>query len=165
MCKMAVVLYFDHSQGQTTGNTVVVAEKIAALTESQLVPLKAEKSYPEDYQTLLQVTKAEATNQARPEIIPLALDWSKANTLFLGYPIWWGRFPRAVATFLENTDLSGKTIYPFCTHEGSRLGQSVTELQQLCPQSTIQTGLPVRGSKVQQSDQAIKNWLAQMTVN
>ena len=66
-----------------------------------------------------------------------------------------------IASFLEDNDFSNKTIYPFCTHEGSAFGNSMTDLKKLCPNSIIKQGLPVRGSRVNKSDKAIDSWLNQ----
>ncbi|WP_269848646.1 flavodoxin [Methanosarcina horonobensis] len=70
------------------------------------------------------------------------------EAVFIGYPNWWGTIPRPVAAFLSKHDFSGKTIVPFCTHEGSRLGRSITDITRLCPQSTVLNGLAVRGREV-----------------
>jgi len=55
------------------------------------------------------------------------------DVIFLGYPNWWGTMPMPVFTFLGEYDFAGKTIARFCTHEGSSLGRSVTDIKELCP--------------------------------
>jgi flavodoxin len=67
-----------------------------------------------------------------------------------------------VATFLSEYDFSGKTIVPFCTHEGSRLGRSVTDIKELCPQSTILDGLAVRGRDVKNAQNEVSEWLREL---
>jgi flavodoxin len=59
------------------------------------------------------------------------------HVIFLGYPNWWGTMPMPVFTFLEEYDFSGKTIIPFCTHEGSGMGRSEKDIAKLCPKATI----------------------------
>ena len=77
----------------------------------------------------------------------------------MGYPIWWASIPMPIATFLESYDLSGKTIAPFCSHGGDRLGQSVTAIGKLAPASNLTEGLSVhyRGGSTLSGD--IDEWL------
>jgi flavodoxin len=64
--------------------------------------------------------------------------------IFLGYPNWWGTMPLPVFTFLEDYDFAGKTIIPFCTHEGSGMGRSEKDIARICPQASLLKGLRVR---------------------
>jgi flavodoxin len=77
---------------------------------------------------------------------------SQYDTIILGYPNWWGTMPMAVFTFLESYDFTGKTIIPFCTHEGSCMGHSVGDIKQICPGATVLDGTPIHGSTAQQAD-------------
>lgn len=79
-----------------------------------------------------------------------------------GYPNWWGTTPMAVATMLESHDFSGKTIIPFCTHEGSALGQSTRDIAKWSPKSTLQTGLAIRGRSVKSAKPDVEKWLRQL---
>lgn len=67
--------------------------------------------------------------------------------------------PMAVFTFLEHFDFTGKTIKPFCTHEGSGLGSSVADIRRLCPQATVEAGLAIRGSSVSGAEKDIEKWV------
>jgi flavodoxin len=77
---------------------------------------------------------------------------SQYDTIILGYPNWWGTMPMAVFTFLEQYDFTGKTIIPFCTHEGSGMGHSVGDIKQICPGVTVLEGTPIHGSTASQAD-------------
>ena len=78
--------------------------------------------------------------KARPEIKTVSVDVSKYDYVFLGYPIWWDLAPRTVNTFIETTNLAGKTVIPFATSGGSSIGNSVAVLKQLYPNIKWQTG-------------------------
>jgi flavodoxin len=67
--------------------------------------------------------------------------------------------PMPVFTFLEEYNLSGKTIASFCTHEGSGLGRSVSDIRKTCPQSTVLEGLAIRGGDVKNAQNEITGWL------
>lgn len=62
-------------------------------------------------------------------------------------------------TFLESYDLANKHIFPFCTHEGSGMGQSVNDIKALCPHSQVHQGLAIKGSQVLNSDKEIQKWI------
>jgi flavodoxin len=81
------------------------------------------------------------------------------DVIYLGYPNWWSTFPMVVFTFLESYDFSGKTIVPFCTHEGSGLGSSEHDIKKLCQKADVKNGLAIRGSNVSRADNEIKNWI------
>jgi len=81
------------------------------------------------------------------------------NTIYLGYPNWWGTMPMAVFTFLESFNFSGKTIAPFCTHEGSGMGKSERDIIKLCPGAQLVTGMAIYGSSVLKSDEEVRKWL------
>ena len=67
--------------------------------------------------------------------------------------------PMPVWTFLEHYDFSGKEILPLCTHEGSALGRSVSDIRKLCPGAEVEAGLAIRGGNVEQADDQIRKWL------
>ncbi|MBR1707134.1 MAG: flavodoxin [Bacteroidales bacterium] len=129
------------------GNTEVVAEKIQSLTGADIFRLETVKEYSADYHECTREAKAELNAKARPEL-KKDIDISKYDTIYLGWPCWWGTMPMCVFTFLEAHDWSGKTVIPFTTHEGSGFGQSLRDLKAALPTATIAKGLSIQGSKV-----------------
>ena len=85
------------------------------------------------------------------------------DTIFLGYPIWWGELPMCVYTYLERHDFNGKKIYPFATHEGSGMGRTEGSLKRALPGAEIGRGLAIRGSEAQNLNErtvkTLENWL------
>lgn len=65
----------------------------------------------------------------------------------------------AVFTFLEHFDFTGKTIKPFCTHEGSGMGSSVKDIKRLCPGAQVESGLAIQGASVQKAENKIQQWI------
>ena len=92
------------------------------------------------------MARAELDNDARPELAATITpeDMEKYDVIFLGYPNWWGTMPMAMFTFLEQYDLSGKIIVPFCTHGGGGFGRGPSDIAKLSPKSTILQGFTVR---------------------
>jgi flavodoxin len=135
------------------GNTEVVANKIQRLLDdADLFKIDTVKEYPVDYMRTTEVAKDELRREVRPELTAEVEDMSQYDTIILGYPNWWGTMPMAVFTFLEQYDFTGKTIIPFCTHEGSGMGHSVGDIKQICPGVTVLEGTPIHGSTASQAD-------------
>lgn len=141
------------------GDTAVIAKKIQGLTGGDLFEIKTIKQYPLDYTETTDVSKVELRNNARPELSEHLKEIDSFDTIYLGYPNWWGTMPMAVFTFLESFNFKGKTILPFCTHEGSGLGRSENDIKRLCPESTVLRGIALYGSSVSRADDEVKNWL------
>ena len=81
------------------------------------------------------------------------------DEIYLGYPNYWGNLPMAVYTFLEAFDWTGKTIHPFCTHEGSGLSGTEQNIARTCKGVRVAEGLAICGSRVDQSGDTILQWL------
>lgn len=157
MNKKILVAYFSHS-----GNTEAVANNIKETVGADIFEIKTTESYPSEYNLVVDKAKKEQDTDYRPRLTAKVQDMDTYNFVFLGYPNWWGTMPMAVFTFLEEHDLSGKTIVPFCTHEGSRLGQSEKDVAQICPKATLLKGLPIRGSRVSDAKKDVENWLSKL---
>jgi flavodoxin len=141
------------------GNTEVIAKMIQEMTKGDLFHIEAVNAYPEDYTETTDVAKGELRTNARPKLTSHLESIASYDVVFLGHPNWWGTMPMPVFTFLEEYNLSGKTIAPFCTHEGSGLGRSVSDIRKMCPQSTVLDGLAIRGGDVKNAQNEVSGWL------
>ena len=145
------------------GNTEIVAEMIAEATGADTYKIESTTEYPTTYDGLLDVSRQEESDP--PEIAGTLPDLAEYDTIFLGYPIWWGDVPTIIRVFLQSGDFSGKTIVPFCTHGGSALSGTDQTIGELCPNATIGTGLAIRGSTAQNDRDAaresVTKWLAE----
>ncbi len=152
-----LVAYFSHS-----GNTRVIATQIRESIGSDIFEIMAVDPYPSDYDVVVEQARKELRKEYRPKLKTKVENMESYNVVFVGYPIWWGTIPMPVATFLSEYDFSGKTIIPFCTHGGSGLGRSVTDIKELCPQSTILDGIAVRGRDVRNAQNKVSEWLREL---
>ena len=137
------------------GNTEVIANKIKELTGSDMFEIKTVESYPKDYTETTNVAQDELRENARPKLTEIVDDMNSYDVIYLGYPNWWGTMPMAVYTFLESYDFSGKTIIPYCTHEGSGMGSSERDIKKLCPNAKVMSGLAIKGGSVKSAAGAI----------
>jgi flavodoxin len=155
--KGILVAYFSHS-----GNTRVIAHQIHERVGGDILEILPVHSYPRDYDDVVEQARKELSEDYRPELKTKVGNMASYQLVFVGYPNWWGTIPRPVATFLSEYDLSGKTITPFCTHEGSGLGRSVTDIREICPRSIVLDGHAFRGSGVKNEQNEVSGWLREI---
>ena len=137
--KKVLVVYFS-----ATGTTKQVAKQIAQSAGAdicEIVPAKPYSSADLDWTNQQSRSSVEMGDpNARPDIKMVSVDVSLYDYVFLGYPIWWDLAPRAVNTFIEATDLAGKTVIPFATSGSSSIANSVAALKKSYPKIKWQTG-------------------------
>lgn len=143
----------------SVGNTEVAAGIIQKLTGAEMFKMEPVQSYAKDYNTCIAQAQADQRRDARPELKHWLESLDGYDTIYLGYPNYWGTMPMAVFTFLEHYDFTGKVICPFCTHEGSGMGRSEADIRRLCPGAEVKSGLAIRGARVQEANQSIALWL------
>ena len=141
------------------GNTKKAAEKIAELTGADLFEIVQEVPYAADYDTCIAEAKRDLKAKARPKVKNLPESLDAYDEIYLGYPNYWGTMPMAVYTFLEAYDFSGKTIHPFCTHEGSGLSGTVADIEKAAAGAVVTQGLAIHGSEVDHAGTMIENWV------
>lgn len=147
-----LVVYFSK-----TGTTESVAKLIQAETNADIFEVERKEPYPDAYTPTTEVAKAEKDENARPELAAyLPKDVIAGyDTIFVGFPIWWGTAPMPVLSFLNFYDLSGKTIYTFCTAASSSITGSTADIR-----SNVSGANVVEGKRFSRSDESgIKSWI------
>lgn len=154
-----LVLYFSQS-----GNTEAVANIIHDEVGGDIVKLETTQTYPSDYNELVDYAQKEQNQNARPELKTKIENIDQYDTIFLGYPNWWGDMPMPIYTFLDEYDLSGKTIAPFITHGGSGLSGTPNKIKKEEPNAIVTEGLAVSGSSAKNSQSTVKSWLSKINI-
>ena len=158
-----LVVFFSHTGENYSvgviekGNTHIIADMIAEETGADMFEIQPENPYPNTYNECTDVAKKEQNENARPKFIGSVDNMDQYDTVFIGYPIWWGDLPMVVYTFLESYDFSSKTVIPFCTHEGSGLSGTDRKVANACPGATVLDGLAIRGSTAQNKQDESKS--------
>lgn len=148
--------------GALTGNTGVVADMIAQATGADLFSIRTVEQYPDTYDATIDQGQQEQSDGARPELATHLENLDSYDTIFLGFPNWWGDMPMAVYTFLDEVDLSGKTVIPFVTSGGSGFSNTISTIQEMEPQATVQEGLSIGASSATGAQQQVESWLSEL---
>lgn len=157
----ALVVYFS-----CTNTTKGIADRIAGATDAAMWRIEPEAAYTSEdlnyNDSSSRANREQNDPSARPAIRGKCGNLSDCDVIFLGYPIWWGKAPKVIFTFLESHDLAGKTVVPFCTSHSSGIGSSDTDLHRLAAGAVWKPGRRFGGNE---SEETIKNWIESMDLN
>ena len=141
------------------GNTEKLANMIAEATGAELFKIEQQMPYAADYNTCIAQAKQDLQARSRPALVSMPDSLDGYDEIYLGYPNYWGDMPMAVYTFLEHFGWSGKTIHPFCTHEGSGLGQTERKIRNTCKGAAVTHGLAIHGGSVDRAKEVVQKWV------
>lgn len=140
------------------GNTQKAAEILREITGADIFKIEPITPYSDSYNECIEQAKQDNLNNARPALKALPDSLDGYDTIYLGYPNYWGTMPMCVFTFLEQFDFGGKTIKPFCTHEGSGMGTSESDIKKLCSGARVEKGLAIHGSRMNGAKAQLEKW-------
>ena len=149
-----LVLYYSQ-----TSNTKGVAQEIATKLGADIEEIVPVELYDGDFQATIERGKKELDDAAYPEIQPLKADVANYDVIFLGYPIWFGTYAPPVFTWLDQVDLSGKKVVPFCTFGSGGLESSIKDLTKAEPNAEILPGYGVRAARLEAMPKEIDQFL------
>ena len=145
--------------GETLGRVQALAQMIQNETGADIFSIKTSVQYPGDGGKLIEYAQQEQNDNARPEITSHIDNLDEYDTIFIGYPIWWYDLPQIMYSFFDEYDFSGKTIIPFCVHNGSRFTGTIETIQELEPNATVITdGFTVSERDVSDAAEDVAEW-------
>lgn len=145
---------------ELVGTTEYVARLIQECVGGDLHLIQVTEPYPADFDTVVDQNHEEMAAGTLPELADSDLDVSQYDTVFIGYPVWAANAPQAVFSFLSQYDLSGKTIIPFCTHNGYGAGSSYGDIADAVDgEAAVLDGLAIEATDVPQSAETVAGWL------
>ena len=144
------------------GNTEKAARLLAELTGAELFHIEQKAPYSDNYDACVAEARRDLRANARPELMVLPERLDDYEEIYLGYPNYCGTMPMAVYTFLDEVDLSGKTVIPFVTSGGSGFSNTISTIQQMEPQATVQEGLSIGASSATGAQQQVESWLSEL---
>ncbi|MDE7299771.1 MAG: hypothetical protein K2N94_13260 [Lachnospiraceae bacterium] len=152
-------------QGIRCGTTEYIANIIADETGGDLHRIETVVPYTADFDELRAVNHDEMNRDYLPELKESNLDISRYNTVFVGYPVWATDVPQAVLSFLKEYDLSGKTVIPFCTHDGYGAGSSYRTIAEASHAAVSPDGIAIEAGDVPDAQDTIADWLTAVGIS
>ena len=149
--------------GQAVGRIRAVADMIQDKVGGELFSIQTSVVYPADGAELIDYAAEEQANNARPELTTHIENLDQYDTIFIGYPNWWGDMPQVLYSFFDEYDFSGKTIIPFNVHNGSRFSRTIQTIEELEPGTTvIEDGFTVSEQTVADAASDVAAWLEEL---
>ena len=148
------------------GNTKLLATLLKNKIDCDIFEIRTKKVYPEEYYACTEEAKNEVKNNIFPDVLNAPENLDKYDTIYIGHPIWWDNIPNVMIGFLKKYNWQGKTIYHFCTHEGSGAANSPKTLENICKGAVIKPYFETRGYMCQDMDNfdiegKIDSWVKQ----
>ena len=149
--------------GEAVGRLRAIADMIQDTTGGEVFSIRTSVVYPADGGELIDYAAEEQEENARPELTSHIEDLAQYNTIFVGYPNWWGDMPMALYSFFDEYDFSGKTIIPFNVHNGSGLSRTIETIQELEPNATVvEDGFTISEDDVENAGENVSTWLNEL---
>ncbi|MBR2596404.1 MAG: NAD(P)H-dependent oxidoreductase [Solobacterium sp.] len=143
------------------GNTEIIAEMIQKNIGADLFRVETVKPYAAGYMDCIREAQKELDNDARPQLKEYLSDISAYDNVIIAGPCWWGTYPMAIFSAIENLDFTGKKVLPLMTHEGSGLGHCEADLKKMIQGAEFAKGLAVHGADAAKAEGSVVRWLRQ----
>lgn len=148
--------------GENYGTTEYVARMIQENVGGDLQLIQTQVPYPSDFDELRDLNHSEMEEGYLPALVESNLDISQYDTVFIGYPVWATEVPQAVLSFLNEYDLSGKTVVPFCTHDGYGAGGSYGTIREASHAAESPEGLAIEAKDISSAENTVSSWLEEI---
>lgn len=146
------------------GTTEYVARMIQENVGGDLHLIQTQEPYPTDFDELRDLNHSEMAEDYLPALVESNLDISGYGMVFIGYPVWATAVPQAVLSFLNEYDLSGKTVVPFCTHDGYGAGSSYNMIREASHAAESLEGLAIEAKDVPAAENTVAAWLEKIGI-
>lgn len=138
-----LVLYYSQ-----TGATKAVAEELQKRLGADIDSIVAVNAYNGDFGATIERCKKEMAENILPEIKSLTVDINKYDTIYIGYPVWFGTYASPMLAYLKSAKLDGKVLVPFCTFGSGGLNTTTESLKADQPNATVLNGYGVRNARL-----------------
>ncbi|MCR4994541.1 MAG: hypothetical protein K6A32_04060, partial [Bacteroidales bacterium] len=157
--KKSLVVYYS-----VTNTTKTAATCIQEQTGADMAELQAKAPYSTNFDEIIQRSQEEMQNNVLPEVLPLAVDLADYDTIFVGYPIWYGTYALPMKSWLASVDLSGKVVVPFATFGSGGYAQSVADLKQQQPNAQVLEGFGIRSALMEMLPAVVDEMLIRLGI-
>lgn len=151
--------------GQKYGTTETAARMIQETVGGDLFRIETDEKYSDDFNTVIATAREERSEEARPIIKNKIENIDQYDTIFIGYPVWSSTTPNVILSFLEEYNLSGKTVIPFCTHDGYGSGRSYNVIKEESHATNVLDGIAIASDEITSAENDIIQWLSDIGMN
>lgn len=152
------------SQGTRYGGTEFVANYISSAVGGTVHLIETSAPYPTEFSDVRDQNHAEQAAGTLPELKSRVENMEQYETVFIGYPVWATDVPQAILSFLHAYDFTGKTIVPFCTHDGYGAGSSYRSIRNAATGATVLEGLALRSTEILSAENRVRQWIEQLGI-
>ena len=153
-----LVVYYSQ-----TGNTKAVAEVFQQELSADIIELECSVPYPDDFNATVEESREEVAGNTGRALKNGKINLNGYDTVFIGFPVWFGTYAPPVATFIKENDLSGKNVVLFCTFGSGGTKSSSEAFKSACPQAKIIDAFGIAGRRVADNAQKeVKSFLASL---
>jgi len=151
--------------GELYGNMRFIADTIHKTVGGDKFEIKAFQEYPMPHSELIAFARNELNNNIKPKLSTHIENLDDYDTIFVGYPIWWGDMPMPLYSFFDEYDFSGKTIIPFSSHGGSYLAGTVNKIKNLEPNANVKDGFTISRYTIASDSEAVVKEFTEWLIN
>lgn len=153
----SVVVYYSQN-----GTTARVAHEFLANVQADSIELKCSVPYPDDFQGTIEASRDECMNSTGRELVQSAFDLSRYDTIYIGYPIWFGTYAPPIVTFARENSLAGKNVVLFCTYgSGGRIA-SENNFKAMCPEANVLASYGIAARQIDNAAEEVKAFIAEV---
>lgn len=146
------------------GTTEYIADFIVDKTGGDKYLIQVENQYSTSFEEVRERNHNEQ-DDTYPKLISNDLNIDDYDIIFLGYPVWATTIPMAIASFINEYDLSGKTVIPFCSHDGYGSGNSYNEIKELAMNIDLLDGIAIKSTDILRSNEQLSQWIDSLNLD
>lgn len=152
------------NENRRIGTTGRMAEIIQENLGGDIHLIKSKQLYPTDFDDVVTQARQERSNDYNPQLVDKIENMNEYGIIFIGYPVWGTTIPAPVKAFLTEYDFTGKTVIPFCTHDGYGSGISFMEIEKLASEAQVLKGISIEAENVKNSHNKVEQWLKSLKI-
>jgi len=153
----SLIVYYSQ-----TGATQQVAELLQQQTGADLLRIEAVKPYDGDFQATIARCLEEKAQGALPELEAMDKNVADYDTIYIGFPVWFGTYAPVMQAYLEQANLAGKVIVPFCTFGSGGLETSMADLRKAQPEAAMTEGFGIRNARLAKAAEEVEQFLIRL---
>lgn len=151
-------------KGTRRGTTEMVARYIQTAVGGDLHLIETTNPYPTEFDDVRDQNHQEQADGILPALKQRIENIDQYDIVFIGYPNWALDVPQPILSFLKSYDFAGKTVVPFCTHDGYGAGRTYTSVRNAVPGATVLEGIAIEATEVPSSETQVQNWLKEIGI-